>query len=621
MNDSLTEIRPAFVVGSAGHIDHGKTSLIRALTGVDLDALPEEKERGITIALGFTSKDLPSGRRLSFVDVPGHERLVRTMISGAVGFDAVLFCVSATEGVMPQTQEHLAILNLLGVENGLIVLTHADCVEPELAELAMEEVREAVAGSFLENAPILLTSSTTGQGLKELEDALDALPQRDRNPRGPYRMAVDRTFVQKGFGSVVTGTTLSGSIGIGDELHLLPHDQKVRVRGLEVHGESRERAHAGERTAINLAGVDSSDISRGCVLASLNSLEAHAILDVHYHHLKRAPRLEDRARVRLLLGTSEVLAVVEKIRDTDAIEGGESAWIQLRCDQPIATQPHDRFVLRRESPLTTLGGGEVVDPWATRLKKKDREERLELLARMRSGEDQARIESAGLKGLTPEQAQQRLKTTPVDDQWLNDRLVGEPQTERLASALLLALTKAHATLPLSVGIPRRSLHKGLLQELSNNAVDALIERLAQSGKLCIEGGLIRSPDWTVVLNNKDALAAKNLVKTLEQSPLDPPKLSDIEMVCSDLDALVALLVAQEKLNRIGGRLYAAGAIEELKNNVLELLKNEGEMTPARFKELTTLSRKNAIPLLEYLDQQGLTKRVGDVRVAATSSSQ
>lgn len=621
MNDTLTERRPAFVVGSAGHIDHGKTSLIRALTGVDLDALPEEKERGITIALGFTAKDLPSGRRLSFVDVPGHERLVRTMISGAVGFDAVLFCVSATEGVMPQTQEHLSILNLLGIENGLIVLTHADCVEPELAELAMEEVREAAIGSFLENAPILLTSSTTGQGIKELELALDALPQRARNATGPYRMAVDRSFVQKGFGSVVTGTTQSGSIGIGDELHLLPQDQKVRVRGLEVHGESRERAYAGERTAVNLAGIDSGNISRGCVLASPNSLEAHAILDVYYRHLKNAPRLEDRARVRLLLGTSEVLAVVEKIASTEAIQGGEKAWIQLRCEQPIATKPQDRFVLRRESPLTTLGGGEVVDPWATRLKKKDREERLLLLERMKKGEDLARIESAGLKGLSLEQAKQRLKAVPHADRWLNDRLVGDPQTQRLAKALLLALTSAHAALPLSVGIPRRSLQKGLLQELSNNAVDALIEHLAEDKKICIEGGLIRNPDWTVVLNAKDSLAAKQLVKRLEQSPLDPPKLSDIEVSCSDLDALVALLVAQEKLNRIGSRLYAADAINRLKTNVTDLLREEGEMSPARFKVLTTLSRKNAIPLLEYLDQQGVTKRVGDIRVAPTSDSQ
>jgi selenocysteine-specific elongation factor len=350
-------------------------------------------------------------------------------------------------------------------------------------------------------------------------------------------------------------------------------------------------------------------------------LEAHAILDVHYRHLKNAPRLENRARVRLLLGTSEVLAVVEKIGDTEAIQGGEKAWIQLRCEQPIATKPHDRFVLRRESPLTTLGGGEVVDPWATRLRKKDREERLLLLERMKTGEDQARIESAGLKGLAPEQAKKRLKDFPPADQWLNDRLVGHPQTQRLANALLSALTNAHTALPLSVGIPRRSLQKGLLQELSNNAVDALIDRLAEDEKICVEGGLIRSPDWAVVLNEKDSLAAKSLVKLLEQSPLDPPSLSDIEVSCSDVDALMALLVAQEKLHRIGDRLYAADAINRLKTNVKDLLREEGEMSPARFKALTTLSRKNAIPLLEYLDQQGVTKRVGDTRVAATSGSQ
>lgn len=620
MSDSKIPIVPAFVVGSAGHIDHGKTSLIRALTGVDLDALPEEKERGITIALGFTAKVLSSGRRLSFVDVPGHERLVRTMISGAVGFDAVLFCVSANEGVMPQTQEHLAILNLLGIAHGIIALTHADCVEADLAELALEEVREAVAGSFLRDAPIVLTSATTGQGIAELEAALEALPQQNRDTSGPYRLAVDRCFVQKGFGSVVTGTSQSGTVAVGDELHLLPQGKKVRVRGLEVHGESREKAYAGERTAVNLAGVDAESISRGCVLASLKSLEAHAILDVHYRHLESAPALENRDRVRLLLGTSEVLAVVEKITP-GPIQGDTPNWIQLRCEKPIAAQPGDRFVLRRESPLTTLGGGQVVDPWANRLKKGDRSDRVDLLERMKAGDHTARVESAGLGGLDSEAAQHRLHTAPAPADWLGDRLVGAPQIEALSEALLKVLRKAHADLPLSPGIPRRSLKKGVLLALSSAAVDGLIARLAHAGDLCLDGALVRLPDWQVKLDPKDAKAAEKLVVGLNSGALDPPKLADLQWPCSDPDALVALLVAQGRLVRISGRVYADKALAALKISVSALLAEKGEMAPAQFKALTGLSRKNAIPLLEYLDQVGLTQRVGDVRVAATSGSQ
>jgi len=621
MNDMPNVVMPAFVVGTAGHIDHGKTALIRALTGVDLDALPEEKERGITIALGFTAKVLASGRRLSFVDVPGHERLVRTMISGAVGFDAVLFCVSANEGVMPQTLEHLAILNLLGIEHGLIALTHADCVEGELAELAVEEVREAVFGSFLEDAPIFLTSAITGQGLEALEEALDAMPQKNRKRSGPYRLPIDRCFVQKGFGSVVTGTSQSGTIALGEEVQLLPQGKKVRVRGLEVHGESREQAFAGERTAVNLAGVDAGELARGCVLASLNSLEAHAILDVHYRHLDGAPALENRARVRLLLGTSEVLAVVEKIADAVPIQGLQESWIQLRCEQPIATQPGDRFILRRESPLTTLGGGEVVNPWSTRIKKEGRSERVDLLNRMQKGEDCARIEAAGLGGLDPIAAKKRLTQRPPPAQWLGDRLVGQPQTQVLATTLLEILHQAHIALPLSLGIPRRSLQKGVLLELSSTAVDGLIARLAQEEKLCIEGALLRLPDWKVVLDSQNTKAAEALIAGLKSGNLDPPKLADLQWPCTDPEALVALLVAQNRLVRISGRVYAADALEGLKNDVLSLLRSAGEMAPAQFKALTGLSRKNAIPLLEFLDEIGLTKRTGNVRVAATSSSQ
>jgi len=620
MKEDIAPIQPAFVVGSAGHIDHGKTSLIRALTGIDLDVLPEEKERGITIALGFTHKQLPSGKRIAFVDVPGHERLIRTMIAGAVGIDAVLFCVSAAEGVMPQTREHLDILGLLGVEKGVVAITHADAVDSELAELAADEVKEALAGSFLEHSQIILTSSISGRGLEELEAALEALPAKKRDSSGPYRLPVDRVFVQKGFGAVVTGTSYSGEVCEGDELLLLPQDRRLRVRGIEVHGEGRKRAVAGERTALNLAGVDAQDIPRGSVLVTPKSTCATPILDVHYQQLPKAPTIENRARLRLLLGTTEVLAIADKISSGDSLQPGEKAWLQLRCETPVACLPGDRFILRRESPLQTLGGGQVTDPWAKRLRKKDKEALPGLLQRMKEGDSVAWVERAGPAGLSREEAVARIGEEVPGATWLGDRLLSDTQIEGLRGAMLSELDKAHTALPLSPGIPRRSLHKGLLLQLSISAFEALIEQMAETGEICMEGPRLRLPQWVVTLSPQDQSATEALLAQLKRAGLDPPQLSDIQFSSSDAEALVAFLVTDNRIYRIAGRLYSGEAIVRLKAEVKKLLAQEGELSPGRFKTLTGLSRKGAIPLLEFLDQEGLTKRVGDVRVAATSCS-
>jgi selenocysteine-specific elongation factor len=431
---------------------------------------------------------------------------------------------------------------------------------------------------------------------------------------------VDRVFVQKGFGCVVTGTSHSGAIEEGDELLLLPQGQTVRVRGLEVHGEARKRAVAGERTAINLAGVDAHDLARGCVLVSPKSLEARSILDVRYRHLQSAPVMENRARVRLLLGTAEVLAVAEKISPGESFQPGEEIWVQLRCDRPIVCHPGDRFILRRESPLTTLGGGAIVDPWATRLRKKEKDALLSLLSRMDTGDSCARVERAGAGGLSREEAKSRSLFETKDASWLGDRLLSNTEIRRAQATLLQVLAKAHTALPLSPGIPQRSLKKGALLQLSAPAYDALIGRLAAKEELCMEGGRLRLPDWSVKLSTEDQAASETLKSQLKKGALDPPPLSEITLACSDPEALIALLVSQKELYRIAGRLYEVTPIEDLKHAVSKLLSEEGELSPGRFKALTGLSRKGAIPLLEFLDQEGLTKRVGDVRVAATSCS-
>jgi len=464
------ELPRTFVVGTAGHIDHGKTSLVRALTGVDLDALPEEKRRGITIALGFTPLSLPSGRVASFVDVPGHERLVRTMIAGATGVDAVLLCVSAVEGVMPQTREHLDILKLLAVDVGAIALTMADLVDEEMVELAVEDVRDLVAGSFLEDAPIVVTSAEDRRGIDALIEVLDGLPCDDRRADGPFRLPVDRTFLQRGFGAVVTGTALSGGVRDGDELVVLPQGDKVRVRGIQVHGQKCSESRAGLRTALNLAGATREELPRGTVIAS-KDVPTTQILDARVRLLDSAPALQSGTRVRLLIGTAEVLAVAHGL-DGD-LDPGSSRLVQLRCGEPVVCLPGDRFVLRRESPLTTLGGGIALDPWAPKLRPRDFDRGAEELLRLEAGERGVLLERAGLAGLPEHEARRR----GLEGKRYGGHVFSPGAIERLRRALVEDLARFHRENPLSPGPSRRTLHRGPLAALGTTAFDALLQDL------------------------------------------------------------------------------------------------------------------------------------------------
>jgi len=620
MEKRSSDLTPAFVVGSAGHIDHGKTSLIRAITGVDLDVLPEEKERGITISLGFTHKTGPDGRTLAFVDVPGHERLVRTMIAGAVGIDAVLFCVSAAEGVMPQTQEHLDILSLLGVAQGVIAITHCDSVDEDLIELCIEETRDTFTGTFLEHAPIIQTSAPDGTGIREVEETLHALPIQPRDTAAEFRMSIDRVFAQKGFGSIVTGTAQSGRVEEGDELILLPAEKKVRVRGIEVHGEARKAASAGERTALNLAGTERNNLKRGMALSAPESVSAHSILDVDYRHLPSAPTLKNKARVRLLLGTREVLCVVDRIDLEKNLEGGENALLQLRCEVPMYVLPGDRFILRRESPMTTLGGGIVIDPWAPRFKANQRIETVQELSHIKSGDETPRIERAGFSGLDKKQTRLRLSSEPKDSVWIGENLFSLKQKEQLSLSLISAVRNGHKALPLSEAIPKRSLKKGLLLEMRPESFDALIETLHKEGQLDSTGPSVKIPGWKPNISTKQQAVIDALLHQLKADGLSPQKLADIPLDKEQINEIVALLVSREKIHRIGGLLYEDSVIQKLIREIEDLLEKEKELSPGRFKELTKLSRKSAIPLLEFLDNKGVTKRLGNIRVSPTSYS-
>ena len=604
----------ALVIGTAGHIDHGKTTLVRALTGgTALDRLPEEQERGITIALGYGSTRLPDGRIAAFVDVPGHERLVRTMVAGATGIDAVILVVSAQEGVMPQTREHLAILELLGVTRGLIALTMVDLVDDEMVELATDDVRSLVAGTFLGDAPLVATSAVSGRGCDALLAALAALPASSRDETGPFRLPIDRAFVRQGFGTVVTGTAWSGSLDDGAIVALLPGARTARVRGMESHGESVDRVRGGRRVALNLAGVEREDVPRGTV-AVHGTVPVSSMIDVRYRHLASAPVLEDGVAVRLLHGTAERLGRLHLIDGAEWIEAG-TQFAQIRLDEPLPCLPGDRFVIRRVSPVETLGGGELVDPWAEKLRKRDKEARAEALARIVAGDRAVFLERAGELGLTPAEATAR--GTPPGTP-LGGRVFLAAVVDRLEGLLVEAMQEFHRENQLSRGAGRRELRRGRLGHLAEPVFDGLVDRLATGGRLVVLGALVTAPGWAVSLSPARETLKAAVLATLIGCGLDgitPKDLSETHKD-ADLPAMLDLLEADQRVERMAGLGWMdRQALDGLHGVLHGWFAAHAAITPGEFKDLTGTTRKAAIPLLEWLDKRRWTRRVGDTRIA------
>lgn len=597
------------IIGTAGHIDHGKTSLIQAITGVDLDRLPEERERGITITLGFTHLTLDSGRTVSFIDVPGHERLVRTMISGATGLDAAMLCVSAVEGVMPQTREHLAILELLGVTQGIIALTMTDLVDEEMLELAQMDVEEALEGTPLEGSPILLTAAgPEPSGIEAVLTALQALTPRHQDSSSPFRLPIDRAFVRRGFGTVITGTTRSGSITDGAEVVILPEGTRARIRGIQVHGDSVEQARSGQRTAINLAGIEREDLARGMTLALPDTLPPAHVLDARYHHLAEAPEIPHDSRVRLLVGTSEVMAVLS-VLDDDALRPGQSHLIQLRTDAPLVSLPRDRFVLRRESPVQTLGGGILLDPWGSRLRRKNHDEAVAQLTMLEAGDKNIFLLRAGETGLTPQQAAlYELSDAPsLGGIHLHPEIVTQ-----LRQTLMDSLQQWHTAHPLAAGVGRRDLRRGVFQRLPERVYIELLESLAEAGALVFEGPRLRAADFSIQLSPAQEKTMADLTASVLAAELEGPR---FDVHVKEIPELLQLLLESGVLVRVGPHLVHRAPLSTLKTQVVALLAEKGELQPTDFKEMTGLSRRFAIPLLEWLDAQRVTVRRGDVRVA------
>ncbi len=624
------------VIGTAGHIDHGKTALIKALTGIDCDRLKEEKERGITIDLGFAFIELGDGIHAGIVDVPGHERFVKNMLAGAGGIDLVLLVVAADEGVMPQTREHLAICELLRVKDGLVALTKRDLVEADWLELVKEDVLSLTEGTFLSGKSLIPLSSVTGEGLAELLSALKEVAARvpPKEATGPFRLPIDRVFIKRGFGAVVTGTLLSGRVKLGEIVEVFPKGLRARVRGIQVHGKPSEEALAGLRTAINLQGLDKWQLERGDVLAHPGGLAGSYMLDVELEHLPSAPRpLKDRSRVRFHSGTSEVIGRVALIGEEELKPGGRG-YAQLRLESPVALLPRDRFVIRSYSPLETVGGGEVLDA-LPRKHHRRRAETLQRFRRLAEASDQGRLElhleEASFGGLDPSALALRVPLPREVLRALLREMVAEGRAVILDEASGLALSgnrfrglrkkiaelleAFHRKNPLRHGMLREELRSRLSAEVPERAFTHALRSLEEAGEVVSKEQRVRLSHHEVQVGEELSRLKERVEEEFLRAGAQPPDPeAAVESFGPKAQVILRLLVDEGALVRVKDCLFHKEALAEVKEKLKAALMERGELTAAEFRDILGITRKHAIPLLEYFDGERLTMRVGDKRL-------
>jgi selenocysteine-specific elongation factor len=609
----------SFVVGTAGHIDHGKSTLIQALTGIDPDRLEEEKRRGMTIDLGFAYLTLPSGRLVGIVDVPGHARFVRNMLAGVHGLDAVLLVVAADEGVMPQTREHLEIVDLLQVTRGLAVVTKVDLVEADWLELVSAEVSETLAGTSLAGAEILAVSAQTGQGLEELKLRLDALLETTpaRQDRGRPRLPVDRVFTIGGFGTVVTGTLVDGSLRVGEELELQPSGRRVRVRGLQQHGRKVEVAQPGSRVAANLVGVEKDDLGRGEVLARPGTLITTRRVDASVRVLSDSPRgVRHGAQVMLHTGTAEVPARAIVLA-AEEVAPGASGWVQLYLAQPLAVVPGDRFVLRLPSPSVTIAGGAFADVNPRRHPRHD--ERVpESLERRLAGEVLQEELRKYPRGITEAALLRATLAEGADASRLQARRAGQWLFAPEAWAGLVgrgrqALEDYHKAHPLRAGMPRQEMKSRL--GLAPAAFGPVLAALLEEGVLEERAGELALPQHRVNIEPAAGGPAGRLLELLGQRPFAPPSLPEAMRDAGASAEVVRALARAGELVRLSEDVaFTPSAYAAALELVREVVASEGSVTVASLRDRLGASRRPMLALLEYLDAQRITRRLGDARV-------
>lgn len=631
-------VETTVVFGTAGHIDHGKTTLVKALSGVDCDRLVEEKKRGITIELGFAPLALPSGRIISIIDVPGHERFIRQMVAGAAGIDAVIFVVAADEGVMPQSREHLEILSLLGIKEGLVVLTKADMVDEEMLELAREDVKDLVRGTFLEGKPIIAVSAVTGLNLDILLKQIDAILENisPRDTKGPFFMPIDRSFPIAGFGTVVTGTVYKGKVSVGDAVDVLPLDKSSKVRSIQVHGKSVKQALAGQRSALNLPDVRSAELKRGDVACSKGLFKSTQCLDVRLMLLSSAQEpLRHWQEVHFHMGTSESMARVALLNDARITPGNE-ALAQVVLYEPVVALIGQRFVIRAYTPLRTIGGGEVLFPYDKKPKgKKARNELTVFLNKLTQAQSfderiKAIIDRFGLLSLedaltliqqTSGQLESSLRLMAERSEVLLVESGDQPLVmssayfDTLKEDLYNILTKYHDENPHMSGMKALDLISALGLSLTKKQSQELMRLLASRGLIEIDGEMVRLPGASPKVS-EDTLRDKEILldycnKRGFQFPTIEEAMSELKLDKVKLDRIINIARQNGELRLIGGEFLLSRNIEE---KALEILRSLPEITIASLRDAANASRKYILPLLEDFDARGITRRVGDKRI-------
>jgi len=635
------------IVGTAGHIDHGKSALVEALTGTHPDRLAEEKRRGITIDLGFAFLE-EDGVRFGVIDVPGHERFVSNMMAGAAGIDLVLLVIAADESLKPQTREHFDICRLLGVRRGVVALTKSDLVDADMVGLVKLELEEYLRGSFLERAPIVAVSAKTGAGLPELKKALrDVAGQVAGKDAGHhFRLPIDRSFAMKGFGTVVTGTLISGSVGAGDEVELFPGGERLRVRGVQSGGRNVERAIAGQRTAVNLAGIQHAAVKRGMTLAAPGKFRATRRIDSRLTLLPSSKKLKQRSRVHFHAGTTETIAEITFYEHSE-LPPGQNALAQLRLQEDVLVLPGDRFIVRQFSPVTTIGGGIVLDPLARRpmsrdtaraafletLESRERKETLTAMVERASAGPGTGRSSAGLTmqemvartGWLEKEIREVVeklatagKLKIVADEPLT--IVARKAFEEVCGKISTTIEKFHKENPLLPGIAREELRASVGRRTNVETFRAALEELAARKKMELQGELVRRAGTEIALQPEEARAKEQIEKAFSSAGLAVPSVKDVlaklSVESKRAEKLLQILLREKMLVRVTPELiFHRDALAQLRDQLLVHKKTKGERigVPA-FKELTGITRKYAIPLLEYLDRERVTRRAGDERV-------
>ena len=621
------------IVGTAGHVDHGKTTLIKAMTGTNTDRLKEEQERGLTIDLGFASLKLPSGRQVGIVDVPGHEKFLKNMLAGASGVDIALLVVAADEGVMPQTREHLEILELLETRQGVVALTKSDMVDEEWLEIVEDDLRGFLKETFLRNAKIIRVSGITGLGIGELENEIDRLADeaQQRSIEGPFRLPIDRVFTMTGFGTVVTGTLVSGMLKLGDPAAVLPERLESRVRQLQVHGDKQEVVYAGSRVAVNLVGIDVPDIERGSVLVPPGYLQGTTALEAYVRVLAQSPRpIKNRTRVRLHVGTAEVIGRAA-VLGAEEIAPGDTGFIQLKLESEVAAARGDRYVLRFYSPTNVLGGGIILDPIAAKHKRNDRAA-IERLERRLKGDPADMIEDAlalsetGLikaelvrrTGLTePELAaalRELIDTNRVIE--TSGRFLQSVAYEMVASRIKTALESYHKVNAIKPGMLKEDLRAEIGPRMDQKGYQAILSLMTSRNEVVISEAVVRLPSHKPMLTPQQEQLALTIKNEYKAAGVNPPLVTEIEQRHgATFREILALLIERGDLVKITTDIYFyKETISEAEMALRKFLESNQYITVSQFRDLIQSSRKYVVPLLEYFDAKRVTRRLGDQRV-------